>query len=171
MEHLDFTDARTPRLEEAVEDRLKRSGFGPEWKEPVSAMVRRVLSAPLDPSFPGLVLEKVGVEDRLNELEFYFPLRTIDPERLARAFSGPIDPERLARAFSGPAPAENLAAFPLSLEGLRFDPARGFMKGFMDLVFRRQGRYFLVDWKSNHLGNHVTDYDPCLLPLPARCGP
>lgn len=150
MEHLDFTDARTPRLEQAVEDRLKRSGFGPEWKEPVSAMVRRVLSAPLDPSFPGLVLEKVGVEDRLNELEFYFPLRTIDPERLARA-------------FSGLAPAENLAAFPLSLEGLRFDPARGFMKGFMDLVFRRQGRYFLVDWKSNHLGNHVTDYDPSSL--------
>jgi exodeoxyribonuclease V beta subunit len=29
----------------------------------------------------------------------------------------------------------------------------GFLKGFVDLVFCRDGQYFVVDWKSNYLGN------------------
>ena len=34
------------------------------------------------------------------------------------------------------------------------------MKGFIDLVFRYQGRYFLVDYKSNHLGPNLSHYGP-----------
>lgn len=34
------------------------------------------------------------------------------------------------------------------------------MKGFMDLVFRFQDRFYLVDWKSNFLGPKVADYAP-----------
>ena len=32
------------------------------------------------------------------------------------------------------------------------------MKGFIDLVFEWQGQLYLVDYKSNHLGNRVEDY-------------
>ena len=32
------------------------------------------------------------------------------------------------------------------------------MKGFIDLVFQSQGRFYIVDWKSNFLGNKVEDY-------------
>jgi len=28
----------------------------------------------------------------------------------------------------------------------------------MDMVFEHGGRYYLVDWKSNHLGNRPEDY-------------
>jgi exodeoxyribonuclease V beta subunit len=34
------------------------------------------------------------------------------------------------------------------------------MKGFMDMVFRFEDRYYLVDWKSNFLGASVEDYSP-----------
>jgi exodeoxyribonuclease V beta subunit len=30
----------------------------------------------------------------------------------------------------------------------------------MDLVFRREDRFYLVDWKSNHLGDAPDDYAP-----------
>src|SRR5262249_16866289 len=40
--------------------------------------------------------------------------------------------------WQGPAPAET-----------HFE--EGFLTGFMDLVFRRQDRYYLVDWKTNVL--------------------
>ena len=33
------------------------------------------------------------------------------------------------------------------------------MKGFIDLVFESGGRFYLVDWKSNHLGTRPEDYD------------
>jgi exodeoxyribonuclease V beta subunit len=39
-----------------------------------------------------------------------------------------------------------------------FSPAAGFMKGYMDLVFQHQGRFYLVDWKSNYLGPTIDDY-------------
>ncbi len=35
----------------------------------------------------------------------------------------------------------------------------GYMKGFIDLVFRHQGRWYIVDWKSNWL----EDYGPATL--------
>lgn len=37
---------------------------------------------------------------------------------------------------------------------------RGFMKGFVDLIFRCGDRYFILDWKSNWLGNRAEDYHP-----------
>jgi len=42
---------------------------------------------------------------------------------------------------------------------LSFPALQGFMKGFVDLVFCHQGRYYLLDWKSNHLGFANSDYD------------
>jgi exodeoxyribonuclease V beta subunit len=41
---------------------------------------------------------------------------------------------------------------------LRFTPVRGMVRGFMDMVFERGGRYYLLDWKSNHLGYRVEEY-------------
>ena len=32
------------------------------------------------------------------------------------------------------------------------------MRGFIDLLFRFKDRYYLVDWKSNWLGNRPSDY-------------
>jgi len=34
------------------------------------------------------------------------------------------------------------------------------MKGFIDLVFERAGRFYFVDWKSNWLGTDTSSYVP-----------
>ena len=36
----------------------------------------------------------------------------------------------------------------------------GYMKGFIDLVFRHEGRWYIVDYKSNWLGEQAADYTP-----------
>jgi exodeoxyribonuclease V beta subunit len=36
----------------------------------------------------------------------------------------------------------------------------GFFTGFVDLVFEHEGRYYLVDYKSNYLGGRNADYAP-----------
>ena len=38
------------------------------------------------------------------------------------------------------------------------------MKGFIDLVFETEGRYYLVDYKSNWLGMNIEDYHATRLP-------
>lgn len=40
---------------------------------------------------------------------------------------------------------------------------RGFLVGIADLVCEHDGRYWILDWKSNHLGNSREDYGPAAL--------
>ena len=35
----------------------------------------------------------------------------------------------------------------------------GLLNGFIDLFFEYDGTYYILDWKSNHLGNRLEDYD------------
>jgi exodeoxyribonuclease V beta subunit len=41
---------------------------------------------------------------------------------------------------------------------LDFKDAKGMLKGFIDLVFEHQGKFYVLDWKSNHLGDAAADY-------------
>jgi exodeoxyribonuclease V beta subunit len=79
-------------------------------------------------------------------MEFYFPLIPVTPDSFKRIF------EKLNGN-------EMYMDFPEKLEKLSFAPSSGFMKGYIDLVFRHHGRFYLVDWKSNHLGSTLENYD------------
>ncbi|MCU0595806.1 MAG: PD-(D/E)XK nuclease family protein, partial [Desulfobacterota bacterium] len=144
FEHLDFCNSTGPSREGLVAEKLGQYGYDRSWLEIVCDMVDKVLSVPLDPEKQELRLSRVRNEDRLNELEFYFPLRALTPETVGRI---------LRRGGLHQAAPEHM-------ERLSFSPLRGFMKGFMDLVFRFEDRYYLVDWKSNFLGARVEDYGP-----------
>jgi len=45
----------------------------------------------------------------------------------------------------------------LQLEEL--ESCSGFLKGIIDLIFYHHGKYYLLDWKSNWLGETAADYD------------
>jgi exodeoxyribonuclease V beta subunit len=145
MEHYDFAQEAASRREALVEEKLKEYGFDLTWKDCLCSMLERVCSVPLEPSRGGFALSSVTWADRLNELEFTFPLRSISSQQLQALFEG-----------NGGTPLKG--GFPERVGALHFSPARGFMKGFIDLVFRFEERFFLVDWKSNYLGPRVTDY-------------
>jgi exodeoxyribonuclease V beta subunit len=107
-------------------------------------MIERVLLHPLDTDRRDFCLSGVSNEMRLNELEFYFPLKSLTPEAIKVILrKGSLDP-----------------GVPDRIDRLDFQPLRGFMKGFIDMVFRFEERYYLVDWKSNFLGPRVEDYGP-----------
>jgi exodeoxyribonuclease V beta subunit len=142
FEHLDFCNARGPSREELVKEKLAQYGYDLSWLEIVCGLLDKVLRAPLDPERQDFCLSRVRMEDRLNELEFYFPLKALPPETLRRILAG----------------GDLRQEVPERIERLNFSPLRGFMKGFMDMVFRFEDRYYLVDWKSNFLGASVEDY-------------
>ncbi|WDP89107.1 MAG: exodeoxyribonuclease V subunit beta [Desulfobacter sp.] len=74
------------------------------------------------------------------EMEFMFPAHGVEIHRLDRLVTGTVLP-------GIPRPA------------LRRDRVNGMLKGFIDLVFCSQGRYFVLDYKSNHLGDTGAAYD------------
>ena len=48
----------------------------------------------------------------------------------------------------------------LSAQAPSLEPERlqGLLRGFIDLIFVWQGRYYILDYKSNHLGDTPEDY-------------
>jgi exodeoxyribonuclease V beta subunit len=112
-------------------------------------MVENVVNMSLDPEDGRLKLAAVNTRDRINEVEFYFPLKRISPEALRSIYN--IAGSRRK--------TDGVGAIPEIMEKLRFSPARGYMKGYMDMVFKYANRFYLVDWKSNFLGARATDYN------------
>lgn len=101
----------------------------------IRGMLAHVLSAPLP---GGFCLGEVGKESRLPEMEFAYPVAGLTPGRLNSLGT------RHGRC----------------LPRLGFEEFNGYLRGFIDLVFTHGEKWFVLDWKSNHLGFRAADYDP-----------
>jgi len=144
LEHIDFTAPDSTETQNLVAAKLIEHGFDLKWQETVLGMIDSVVTVPLDPAIHGLTLSAISTENRLSEIEFTFPLNRLTPDALRNIFKE-----------SG---VWSASAFPEQIGKLTFQPVRGYMKGFMDLVFLYEGRFYLVDWKSNYLGASIEDY-------------
>jgi exodeoxyribonuclease V beta subunit len=142
FERLDFTQRVRSTLEPVVEQCLAEYGFAAEWTPVIADMVQRLLATPLDAT-QSLSLQQIPCHRRLNEMAFYYPVAELTDEGLQCLLS-----------------VHNFARGPIrqEIERLAFDPARGYMKGFIDLVFEANGRYYLADYKSNWLGTTIESY-------------
>ncbi len=139
LEKLDFPTAAGAGLDQAIAFQLERYAIDGAWGATVAGLVGRVLDTPIDGG--DLCLRRIARGDRLDEMEFHYPLAGLDSSGLGNTLAG-------------------FAAWRGTGDGLLFDPVRGLMKGFIDLVFRHRDRYYIVDYKSNHLGDRFDDYGP-----------
>jgi exodeoxyribonuclease V beta subunit len=93
-------------------------------------------------------------------MEFYFPLAVISPRSLAGTIA-PFAGKRQRGSAQGDKAVWSLPEdFPERVANLGFARVTGFMRGAMDLVFRSEGRFYLLDWKSNYLGDGPLSYHP-----------
>jgi exodeoxyribonuclease V beta subunit len=145
FEEINFGNTDLACRRKVIEEKLADYGFDPKWGEGVREMLDKVLSAPLaeDPAF---VLKNLGAGDQVAEMEFTLPL-------------DPITSGGLAVIFSRFGAKGVFPSLPRQVERLGFVPVRGMLRGFIDLVFMHQGKFYLLDWKSNHLGDRIEDYD------------
>ncbi|WP_104203918.1 UvrD-helicase domain-containing protein [Billgrantia saliphila] len=141
--------ARDPALrEETLARRCQVRGWQP-WLNTLHAWFGTLLAAPLPlPNDAGsLTLETLTSYQ--VEMEFWFASRQVDTRRL----------DALVSAYTLPSP-ENNAGASLPRPALDADTLNGMLKGFIDLVFEHEGRYYVADWKSNHLGPDDSAYSP-----------
>jgi exodeoxyribonuclease V beta subunit len=139
LEQMDFQNPEG--IAEAVESKLAVHGFARTLHRPVIIRVlRHLIEVELE---PGMSLRQIPMRERLSELEFVHPLASLTPTILAKALKqcGTLEGDIRER-----------------MGNLTFDPVKGFMRGFIDLLYRFKGCYYLVDWKSNWLGNRPADY-------------
>ena len=140
LEHTDFTK---PNWELATEAPLVR--FGLLLRHQVVELYEWLQSC-LDTTLPSLYpdehgpfcLAELSWAQTLRESEFYYPMAELRRSAL----------EQILATHR----AEEEARLPCDRE------LKGMMHGFIDLVFEYQGRYYVADYKSTHLGNRFTDY-------------
>jgi exodeoxyribonuclease V beta subunit len=157
LEHLDFKSPRPGPLVQMVEMRLASYRYPVDtWRDRVCEQIHAVLDTPLSPGAgqAPLRLSEIALGDRLSELEFCLPVTG----RGAADDAGSLNAADLGAIFSRH-PSEVLPQRYADLVSrLGFVPLRGFLRGYIDLVFRHDGRYYLADYKANHLGVHASDY-------------
>ncbi len=85
---------------------------------------------------PGMRLAALDPARRLTEMEFLFPAPALDFNALRRL----------------------LAAHGYPDVALEAGTLAGFVKGFIDMIVEHDGRFWIVDWKSNHLGTTPEAY-------------
>jgi exodeoxyribonuclease V beta subunit len=147
LEKLDFQ--QRAELPVAVREGLRAHGFPAEpWADVVSTALGEILDTPLPPL--GCALSDIPRSRRLVELEFHVPVRS--GKRM------PLTPAELAQVFREHPSAEVPPAYCDRLARLRFVPVHGFLKGYIDLVFQHGQRFYVLDWKTNHLGVAAGDY-------------
>ncbi len=147
LEHFDVASPPADRLG-LVERTLESGGLrldetGRSRAPQVEAWMGRVLATELVPD-SGLRLADVPPERRVAEIEFHLSARGVTLAGLNRVLERHGYPKLIGRAE----------------EGLGTLLAEGWIKGIIDLVFEADGRHWILDWKSNHLGDTLEAYGP-----------
>jgi len=90
-------------------------------------------------------LSDIPLQKTLRENEFYFPMNEANI----------TDLEKLLTDHRN---AGLTKANPNSVRLPSYKSLKGMMHGFIDLVFEQDGKYYVCDYKSSHLGDDYSDY-------------
>jgi exodeoxyribonuclease V beta subunit len=145
FETLDFTAS-----EDAVEDCVNAHANAAGLNDPIMNAIAvksvcQVLSTRLDDGKNSFCLKDISLKKRFSEMQFFFPINSFSMQALVKA----LEHSRTIRNIPGY--AEGL----LRAGAGRFS---GFMKGFIDLVIIHRKKWYIVDYKTNFLGNTYDRY-------------
>ena len=135
FENIDYAGATEIDIVEVVKEGLVKYDFDDIWCDTIVKMVFNVLNVPLDLK-KSLSLSRIDSKNKINELEFYFPVTNLTHDNINELLIKEGEKER----------------------ELKFDELRGFIKGYIDLIIHFEGKYYIIDWKSNHIGDSSVDY-------------
>lgn len=135
FENLDFTfeDSWQWVIERAIKRFVSKAEEDLEDK--LLELFKHVLQTEISANHQKFQLSSIRPEKCIHELEFDFPVKTFTPYQLEKLMSEGIV---ISEKYKG------------QIEGV--------MNGKIDLFFEKDGRFYVLDWKSNYLGPNLEDY-------------
>ncbi|PMH41160.1 exodeoxyribonuclease V subunit beta [Vibrio sp. 10N.286.49.B3] len=138
FEEIAFTEpSDSERNTHVITQLLESEQYELEWLPVLQDLVTRVLTTALDGK--SLHLNQKTQQQLLVEMEFLLPIKLLTAPSLNRVIQ-----------YHDPLSAK--------AGDLGFYNVQGMLKGFIDLVFEHKGKYYVLDWKSNHLGDDPSAY-------------
>ena len=148
-ENIDFT-IPLDQQQETLLNSLLKWGYTDKHLNAANQLMKNSLKAKMDEN---LSLDKLNTKARLNEMEFHLPLAQLNLEDLKQIL------------FQHLPKSEKWQAVREAVNTLHFDQVKGYLKGFIDLIFVYDKQYYVADYKSNTL----LDYHPeNLMPVMAE---
>ena len=135
LENIEFQQPQN--LAEVIEQQGTWFGIEEKWFPMVHDWVLQVLEAPFVSRENSVRLSDLTTQQCLPEMEFHMPLVEVKAQQFNQIINQ-FHPEH-PRQYD-------------------FEKLNGMLKGFIDLTFEYQGKYYVADYKSNYLGNMPEDY-------------
>jgi exodeoxyribonuclease V beta subunit len=145
LEHWHPGEMDNRQCKALVSGKLGTYRLDAQWAGVVEQMLDNLGRLQLTGMHGPFTLYQVPVSRRINEMEFYYRLQPIDVRQIQDVFD----------RFAVRGLKDTISP---AWKHLWFDPVQGFLKGYIDVLFEYQSRYYLVDWKSNYLGPQLADY-------------
>ena len=121
---------------QVIKTLMETEQYEDAWLPVLQQLMDTVLATPLDGK--ALKLNQKTSQQCLVEMEFLLPIKVLQADAL------------------------NQVVMPMThyqhKQALGFETVKGMLKGFIDLIFEDSGRYYVLDWKSNYLGDNVSCY-------------
>lgn len=131
LEQFDFTTVVEQDLTDEIAEVLEFYRIDSKWAPVMQKMMENTAYSVIS----DLQLNRVSREEQLREMEFHFPSAGSSSEDLFRTIRDGI-------GGSTPLPLTH----------------RGYMTGFIDLIVQQGGKYYILDYKSNYLGDSRDNY-------------
>ncbi len=140
FESIDF-DCNDNELTAIIEREVKNFNFDIEkWENVIFENIKKVSSISLvDFNGEKICLSKIGNDKKISELEFYLKLK--DESNFLKNVRDNTD-----------------NFFKNALSDITSYQIKTYLRGFIDLVFEYNDKFYIVDWKSNFLGDSISDY-------------
>ena len=133
-------------LAEGVDSELRQTlsdQYGVKWSEAVEqqtqrfdAMMRNVVTTPLDANQPDFTLANLCEHKTLKEMAFFYAIQSTQTQQLNQI----------------------LMQTDIPYSPIGADAIDGYLNGFIDLVAEYQGKFYVMDYKTNYLGNDYDNY-------------
>ncbi|OOF69765.1 exodeoxyribonuclease V subunit beta [Rodentibacter caecimuris] len=107
------------------------------WIDPTRLWFQQIIDTPLFTNSE-MTLAKLAPKDCIKEMPFYLSIRN---------YFNIKDFNEALKTY------HHLPTMPLQISDMK-----GMVRGIIDLVFRYNGKYYLLDYKSNYLGRSIEDY-------------
>ncbi|XBC41668.1 MAG: exodeoxyribonuclease V subunit beta [Buchnera aphidicola (Kaburagia rhusicola rhusicola)] len=121
-----------------ISQQLEKNNFKKHWGNMLQDWIYKILNTPLNNY--NLCLSQLNPNNYVKELEFFLPIKNkLTDTKL----------NRVIRNFNSSAESSSK---------IFFDSIKGILVGSIDLVFKWEKKYYLVDYKSNWLGYSKLDY-------------
>ena len=118
-----------------------------------------ILATPLcssDNDIETFSLSDVPAHKTLRESEFYFPMESANVAALEKLLTDHRKSKLMNECMYNQGKIS-----PVRLPS--YKTLKGMMHGFIDLVFEENGKYYVCDYKSSHLGDGFNDYNQMAL--------